>query len=132
MICVTQHENSQKLTCRKIEQYLNKIIQSMALFLFSLTHTRQEYVEKVLFWGQIFQIVILTDLHILRSPEYKNLIFSNWFVCRVCVCYQHNSKTNLIRNFKFSIQHLYKIQLLFVTFYEDRKNTFCIATDKGI
>ena len=44
--------------------------------------------EKVLFWGQIFEMEILMDLHILSSSEYENHVFSAWSVCVcvVCVC----------------------------------------------
>ena len=41
--------------------------------------------------GQTFEIEILMDLHVLRSPESENHIFSGWSMC-TCVCYQHNSK----------------------------------------
>ena len=41
--------------------------------------------EKALFLGQIFVMEILMDLHILRSSEYENHIFSGWSVY-VCVC----------------------------------------------
>ena len=38
-------------------------------------------VEKVLHWGQIFEMEILMDLHVLVSPESENHIFSSWSVC---------------------------------------------------
>ena len=41
------------------------------------------------FLGQIFEVEILMNLHILRSPESKNHIFSGWSVSvcsRACVC----------------------------------------------
>ena len=41
-------------------------------------------VEKVLLLGQIFEMEIFMDLLAFRSPEYKNHIFSGWFVW-VCV-----------------------------------------------
>ena len=41
-------------------------------------------IEKVLFWGQIFEIEILMDLHVMKTPESKNQIFSIWSVC-MCV-----------------------------------------------
>ena len=61
------------------------------------------YVEKVLFLSQIFEVEILMDLHVLRSPESENHIFSKWsvYMCLcvcLCVCYQHNSKTSNSRN----------------------------------
>ena len=37
--------------------------------------------------SQIFEVEILMDLHVLKSPESENHIFSTWSVCmRVCVC----------------------------------------------
>ena len=57
-------------------------------------------VEKVLFWGQIFEIEILMDLQILSSPESENHIFSGWFVY-VCACYEHSSKINSSKNLVF-------------------------------
>ena len=60
---------------------------------------------------------ILMDLQVLISPEHENKIFSYWSVCicvSVCVyyqIYQHYSKTNYSRNFKFHILHLYSTYL---------------------
>ena len=34
------------------------------------------YVEKVLLWGQIFEVKILMDLYFLRYPESENLTFN--------------------------------------------------------
>ena len=52
-------------------------------FLLSLTHV---VVEKVLFWGPIFEMKILKDLLAMRSPESENKIFNVWSVCvRVCL-----------------------------------------------
>ena len=54
--------------------------------LLSLNHV---IVEKALFWGQIFEMEILMDLHVLRTPESENHIFSVWSVCvcvGMCVC----------------------------------------------
>ena len=50
----------------------------------------------------------------------------------VCVCYQHNSKTNHSRNIKFGIQHLYHVQMLLETFYKHQTKTLCIGTLKRI
>ena len=41
--------------------------------------------------GQIFEMEILMDLYVLRSPESENHIFSKWSVCMfvclsVCMC----------------------------------------------
>ena len=41
--------------------------------------------EKILFLGQIFEMEILMDLHVMRTPESENHIFSVWSVC-ACVC----------------------------------------------
>ena len=65
------------------------------------------------------------DLHVLRSPESENHIFSVWSVCMcvsvcTCACYQQNSKTNYSRNIKFGILHLYYTQMLLETFHKDR------------
>ena len=52
------------------------------MFLLSLTYSRE-----FLFWGQIFEMEILNDLHVLRTPKSENHIFSVWSVCMcVCVC----------------------------------------------
>ena len=89
------------------------------------------------------------DLHVLRSPESENHIFSVWSVCMcvcicvcvsvcvslcvcVCVCYQHNSKTNNSRNIKFGILYLYHMQMLLKTFYDYRTNSLCTRALKII
>ena len=41
--------------------------------------------KKVLFLGQIFEVEILMDIHVLSSLESQNHIFSVWSVC-VSVC----------------------------------------------
>ena len=75
-------------------------------FLLSLTNLM---IEKVLFSCQIFENVILIDLHFMRSQNVFNVLS----VCvSVCVCYQHNSKTNYSRNIKFSILLSYHIQFV--------------------
>ena len=100
-------------------------------------------IKKVLFQSQIFEIEILIDLHVLRSPKSESHIFSKWSVCKcvclgvcvcvcLCVCYQYNSKTNYSRNIKFGIQHLYHIQMLLETFYNDRTKTLCTGAHKRI
>ena len=38
-------------------------------------------IEKVLFFRQIFEIVILMDLHVLRACESENYLFSCLFFC---------------------------------------------------
>ena len=51
-------------------------------------------VAKVLFLGQIFEIDILIDLHVLRSLESKNQIFIGWSVC-LTTCYHHYWKNRV-------------------------------------
>ena len=58
-------------------------------------------IEKVLFWGQIFEIQFSMELYTLRSPKYENHNFSDGSVWPVF--YQHNSKINYSREFKFNI-----------------------------
>ena len=58
-----------------------------------------------------FEIEILMDLHVMRDPESVNHIFCVWsvYMCvcmSLCVCYQHNLKTNCSRSFKFGILQL--------------------------
>ena len=48
-------------------------------------------VEKVWFLDQIFEMEILMDLHVMRSPESENHIFSVWSVC-LCVCFHKTQK----------------------------------------
>ena len=49
-----------------------------------------------------------TNLHVLRPPESKKHMFSDWSLCVcVCVCYQHNLKTNNTTSSKFGNLHLY-------------------------
>ena len=95
----------------------------------------------VLGWN--FEMQTLMDIHVLRSPESENHIFSVWSVCMcvclyvcmsvsLCVCYQHNSKTKCSRNIKFGILHLYHIQMLLETFYKDRTKTLCTGEHKRI
>ena len=77
------------------------------------------------------------DLHVLRSPESENNIFSVWSVCMcvdvgVCASYQRNSKTNYSRIFKFGILHFYHIQMLLETLYKDRTKSQCTGAYKRI
>ena len=100
---------------------VNKIFILCTLFHFTLTYPCT--VQKMLFLGQIFEMVIFMDLQILRSFESENHIFSAWSVCMCfCVCYPYSSKANDARNSKFSILHVYYIQMLLKTFYEDQTN----------
>ena len=107
---------------------------SMAIFFaFSLSPTLISRESIVL--GQIFEVDILMDLNVLRLPETENHIFSGWSVYTcvcLCICYQHNLKTNNSKNFKFGIIHLYHTWMLLETFYKDRIKTLCTGTHKRI
>ena len=46
------------------------------LILFTFSHPYM--VERILFWGQIFEMEILMNLQVLRSPESENHVFSRW------------------------------------------------------
>ena len=75
------------------------------------------------------------NLHVLRLPHSKNHIFSGRSV-RANVYlydyYQHDSKTNYNRKFKFSIPHLYHIQMQLEAFYEDYTKTLFKGAHKRI
>ena len=49
-------------------------------FLLSLAHVM---VKKALFLCQIFKMVILMNMHFMRSPEFENERFSIWFVMKI-------------------------------------------------
>ena len=86
-------------------------------FLLSLTYAM---VEKVLFLDLIFEKELLMDLHVMRSPESENHIFSVWSVC-MCVCVSVISITqNFSRDVKLNRIHLYHVKILLETFYKDR------------
>ena len=57
-------------------------------------------VEKVLFWGHIFEIEILMDLHVIGNPELKYHILSFWSVT-VCVSVISITQKHQIWYFKF-------------------------------
>ena len=71
--------------------------------LFFLTFSYTYMVEKI-FSGQIFEMLILMDLHPLRSLESENHILG--VELYVCLYYQQNSKTNNSR----------KLQIWYSTF----------------
>ena len=60
---------------------------SELLFLLPLPYYRK--VMEVLFSVKIFDVEFSPDIHVLRSPESKKVVFGNWsvrmYVC-VCVC----------------------------------------------
>ena len=74
-------------------------------------------VKEVLFLGQCLKMEISIDLHVLRSPESENHIFSGLSVCMyACVCYQHNSKEKKIHitespNLVFNIYIIFRCYL---------------------
>ena len=79
-------------------------------------------VEKVLFLREIFEAEILMDLHVMRTYEFENHIFSVWSLC-LCVhvpVISITDNTNYSRNMKFDILYLYYTQILSETFYKDR------------
>ena len=68
---------------------------NVAKVLFLLPLPDYRYAMDVLFSVKIFDIEFSPDLHVLRSPESKKVVFVNWSgrmcVC-VCVC---DSKVNI-------------------------------------
>ena len=48
-----------------------------------------------MFMGQIFEMEILMELHVLRSPESKNHIFSKWSVCAYVSVISITQKQNI-------------------------------------
>ena len=98
------------------------ILTSRALLL-SLTCKQRKYCFWVKFWKWRF------DGFTCFECESENHIFSKW---SVCICYQHNSKTNYSRIFKFGILHLYHVQMLLETFHKDRTKTLCTGMHKRI
>ena len=116
------------IDCIKTGNVLLHLPFSHFLFTFSYPYM----VEKVLFLGQIFEMGILMDLHAIRTSESDNYIFSAWFVC-LCICDQHNSKTICCRNIRYSILHLYRIQIDKNSTYRDaQKNSNTLRSTGGI
>ena len=62
-------------------ELFNKLPKNHTYFSLSLTHIM---VKEVLFLGQIFEMEISMDWHVMRTPESKNRIFSVWSLC-VCM-----------------------------------------------
>ena len=60
-------------------------------FLLCLTHIM---VKKVLLLGQIFEMEILINLHVMRTPKSKNHIFNISSLC-MCVCQSTKLKNKL-------------------------------------
>ena len=69
---------------KKIHNLIWNFEKSFYLFLSHL------YAVEKLFLGQIFEIEIFMDSHVLRGPESEKYIFTS-----VCVYYQHNSKNKI-------------------------------------
>ena len=91
-------------------------------------------VKKVLFLGRIFEIEILMDLHVMKTPESKNQIFSIWSVC-MCVSVSVISITQKLvtaetSNLVFYICITYRCYLKL--FYEDRTKSLCTGAHKRI
>ena len=74
----------------------------LMFFFLSLTH---ELVEKVLFWGQIFEADILMDLPVIRSRKFK----TSFLAFFLFVFNQHNLKEIAAEtsNFLFYISKVY-------------------------
>ena len=64
-----------------------------------------------------------------KAPEFENHVFSG---LPLCEAYQHYSKTNNCRKFKFSILFIHHAEMLLETFYEDYANRLHIVTRKII
>ena len=74
-------KNDVKISCIYINISLSNLM--IVYYLLAKAFITFSYLEeeKVLFWGQIFEVEILMDLHVLRSPVYEKHIFSVWSVC---------------------------------------------------
>ena len=73
------------------------------LYIFTFSYTW--IVNKVLFLGQIFEMEILIDWHVLRYPEFENHTFNDLPVSLLSA----NSNVNYSRNSKFDVLHLYHV-----------------------
>ena len=110
---------------------LINLIMMMIIFVYSFsalffTFSYTCMVQKVL--ESNFRKGDFDGLHVLRSPESENNIFT---VC-MCVCSKDNSKTNFSRKSKFDILHLYLSSMLLETFYENRTNCLYAGSHKII
>ena len=95
-------------------------------FLLSLTHV---IVEKILFFGQIFEIEILVDLHVMRTSEYEKHICSIWFVCVSVISITQKQIIAGTLNLVFYICILHRCY--FKLFYKDRIETVHRGTQKN-
>ena len=94
-------------------QFISRIEETWLIILLSLTHVIE---VKALFLGQIFEMQILMDLHVIRTSESGNHFCVCLLVCMcMCVCFQHNPKVYYRKNIKFGILHLYCMQMLLET-----------------
>ena len=85
-------------------------------------------IEKVLFWGQTFEIEILMDLLVLRFPESENYIFSWWLVW-ICVWMPFINVTQKqiiteTQNFIFHICIVYKCYLKLFLWRSDKYSVY--------
>ena len=87
------------------------------------------YCRERIVLGQIFEMEIFIGLLVFRCSETENHIFSDWSM-NLCVCYQHNPKTNNRRNSKFSILNLHHLKMFLETFKEDVTNSLCAGPYK--
>ena len=71
---------SQQLIKKKTSLY-DKILNKNVFLLF-LTYI---IVKKILFWGRIFEMETLMDLHIMRSPESEIITFYRLICVSECV-----------------------------------------------
>ena len=63
-------------------------------------------VEKELFWGQIFKMDILVDLHILWLTKWINLFFRGWSKCVFIITEKTKCNIQNIRNSKFGVTYV--------------------------
>ena len=88
--------------------------------------------------GQVYQIVILMDLNVLRSPEPKTSHFqrmaplSFFFSACMCMCFHNKSKTIQSRNTKFDITYFNHMLILLESFYEHWTKIFYTRAHKSI
>ena len=80
-------------------------------------------VEKILLLVQIFEVGILIDLHVFRSPESENHVFSSWYVCVHDISMHQKEITAETSCFLFYICMIYTCNLkLFIKIEQN----FCV------
>ena len=94
-VCVVKGEESlfsvdiiSSLECNSFGFFLSPKIEFLVTFSYLefLVTFSLVMVEKILFWGQIFEMEILMDLHVMRSPESENHFYAFGLSLSVCVC----------------------------------------------